>query len=111
LLDYWEQDHLEQDANDLLCVLDTWQSNDPAKLQEVASLEVALSGLAARAIIMPSSSDLYFTVEDARHEASLMPNAELRVLESDWGHCAGGPGRNPDAMAQVFSAMRELLQS
>ncbi len=110
LLHFWEQDHLEQDANDLLCVLDTWQSADPAKLPQVASLEVALSGLAARAIIMPSSSDLYFTVEDARHEASLMPNAELRVLKSDWGHCAGGPGRNPDAMAQVFSAMCELLQ-
>ncbi len=111
LLDYWEQDHLEQDANDLLCVLDTWQSADPSTLPGFGSLDAALSHLAARAIIMPSSSDLYFTVEDARHEASLMPNAELRVLQSDWGHCAGGPGRSPQAMAQVFAAMHDLLAS
>ncbi|HCJ28285.1 MAG TPA: homoserine acetyltransferase [Pseudomonas sp.] len=111
LLDYWEEDHLEQDANDLLCVLGTWQSADPSTLPGFEGLDAALSGLVARAIIMPSSSDLYFTVEDARHEAALMPNAELRVLESDWGHCAGGPGRSPQAMAQVFAAMRDLLAS
>lgn len=109
LLDYWEQDHLQQDANDLLCVLDTWQSADPSALLGLDSLEAALSRITAQAIIMPSSSDLYFTVEDARHEASLMPNAELRVLESEWGHCAGGPGRSPEAMAQVFAAMQDLL--
>lgn len=109
LLAYWEEDHLAQDANDLLCVLATWQSADPAKLLGFDSLEAALSSLVARAIIMPCSSDLYFTVDDARHEASLMPNAELRVLQSDWGHCAGGPGRSPEAMAQVFDAMTDLL--
>lgn len=109
LLDYWEKDHLKQDANDLLCVLDTWQSADPATLAGFGSLDKALSQVAAQAIIMPSSTDLYFTVEDARKEASLMPNAEFRVLESDWGHCAGGPGRSPEAMAQIFTAMRELL--
>jgi len=109
LLVYWEEDHLQQDANDLLCVLDTWQSADPAKLPGFDSLEAALSSLVARAIIMPSSSDLYFTVDDARHEAALMANAELRVLASDWGHCAGGPGRSESAMAQVFEAMADLL--
>lgn len=111
LLAYWEEDHLAQDANDLLCVLDTWQAADPATLAGFDSLEAALSSVRARAIVMPSSSDLYFTVEDARHEVSLMPNAELRVLTSDWGHCAGGPGRSPEAMAQVFAAMRDLLGS
>jgi homoserine O-acetyltransferase len=109
LLAYWEDDHLQQDANDLLCVLDTWQSADPAKLPGFADRETALSSLRARAIVMPSSTDLYFTVEDARYEASLMPSAELRVLVSDWGHCAGGPGRSPPAMDQVFAAMRDLL--
>ncbi|MFG3695346.1 alpha/beta fold hydrolase [Stutzerimonas stutzeri] len=111
LLDYWEADHLAQDANDLLCVLDTWQSADPATLPGCGDLDKALGRVAAKVIVMPSSSDLYFTVEDARYETSRMPNAELRVLESDWGHCAGGPGRSPEAMAQVFEAMRGLLAS
>ncbi len=109
LLEYWEDDHQLQDANDLLCVLDTWQCADPAMLSGFADGKTALSNLKARAIIMPSSTDQYFTVEDARYEASLMPNAELRVLVSDWGHCAGGPGRTAAAMKQVFTAMRDLL--
>lgn len=111
LFDYWEQDHLKQDANDLLCVIATWQSADPSVLPGFESLSEALAHLCAKTIIMPSSTDLYFTVEDARYEASLMPNAELRVLRSDWGHCAGGPGRNSEAMAQVFAAMHDLLAS
>ncbi|TBU98309.1 alpha/beta fold hydrolase [Stutzerimonas kirkiae] len=101
LLLFWEQDHLQQDANDLLCVLDTWQGSAPS--------ERDLRGIRARALIMPCSSDLYFTVADARHEASLIAGAELRVLQSDWGHCAGGPGREPQAMRQVFEAMAQLL--
>jgi len=109
LLAWWEDDHLQQDANDLLCVLDTWQSADPARLPGAASLADALGRVTARTLSMPGSSDLYFTVEDARYEASLMPCAQVRVLDSDWGHCAGGPGRNPLAMAQVFAAMAELL--
>jgi len=110
LLAWWEADHLAQDANDLLCVLDTWQSADPARDFAVASLAEALGRVRARTLLMPGSSDLYFTADDARHEAELIPGAELRVLESDWGHCAGGPGRNPAAMAQVFAGMAELLR-
>jgi homoserine O-acetyltransferase len=91
-------------------VLDTWQSADPARDFAVASLAEALGRVRARTLLMPGSSDLYFTADDARHEAGLIPGAELRVLESDWGHCAGGPGRNPAAMAQVFAGMAELLR-
>lgn len=108
LLAYWEEDHLAQDANDLLCVLDTWQSADPAQLAG-GDLAAALGRIRARSIVMPCASDLYFTVADAANEAALIPGAELRVLASDWGHCAGGPGRSPQAMAQVFAAMAQLL--
>lgn len=104
LLAYWEEDHLEQDANDLLCVLQVWQRTWYAD-----SLAVELGRIEARTLIMPGSSDLYFTVEDAQHEAALIRHAELRLLQSDWGHCAGGPGREPQAMAQIFAGMTQLL--
>jgi homoserine O-acetyltransferase len=97
---------LQQDANDLLCVLHAWQG---AWLGD--ELAGALGRIEARTLIMPGSSDLYFTVDDARHEASLIAGAELRVLQSDWGHCAGGPGRDPQAMAQIFAGMAHLLAS
>lgn len=109
LLGYWEEDHLAQDANDLLCVLDSWQSADPAVTFGSGDLAAALGRIRARTVHMPCRTDLYFTVDDARHEAALIPGATLRVLESDWGHCAGGPGREPAAMAQVFAALAELL--
>jgi homoserine O-acetyltransferase len=58
---------------------------------------------------MPGSTDLYFPVEDNRREVAAMPNAELRVLESDFGHVAGGPGRFPECTAFIEAAIRELL--
>jgi hypothetical protein len=39
----------------------------------------------ARALIMPSATDLYFQVEDNRLEAVRMRNAELRIIDSSWG--------------------------
>ena len=40
-----------------------------------------------------------------------MPNAELRVCETDWGHFGGDPrGTSPD-IAQVDAAIREILES
>jgi hypothetical protein len=38
-----------------------------------------------------------------------MPNAELRLLESDFGHVAGGPDRHAPDTAFIESAIRELL--
>ncbi|HAM75574.1 MAG TPA: homoserine acetyltransferase, partial [Alcanivorax sp.] len=101
LLRFWEQDHLAQDANDLLAVMHAWESADPG--------DNALEAIRARTLIMPSRTDLYFTVEDARHEASLIAGARVEVLDSDYGHAAGAPGREPVAMAQWWRAMAGLL--
>lgn len=111
LLAWWEEDHLAQDANDLLAVLDTWQQADPGHTPRYRGDTVAaLRAITARTVIMPGSSDLYFTVEDAAWEAAHIPGARCVPLVSDWGHCAGGPGRQPAAMAQVYGAMTRLLE-
>jgi len=39
-----------------------------------------------------------------------MRGAELRVLEFDWGHVAGGPGRCAEGTAFVERAIRDLLK-
>ena len=54
-------------------------------------------------------TDLYFPPEDNEIEVSMMPNAELRPIESIWGHLAGSPGLNPPDAAFVDAALRELL--
>jgi len=110
LLQSWEQDHLTRDANDLLTVLDVWQRGSVGQFPgNRDDLSRALSRITMPAHILPCSTDLYFTVEDARREAALMPGARLEVIGSDWGHIAGGPGRNFAVMEQMFRAMSEVL--
>ena len=64
------------------------------RLPENQDLRRALAGSRARAVIMPASTDLYFPPEDSALEVALLPQGELRVIETDWGHSAGGPDRN-----------------
>jgi homoserine O-acetyltransferase len=100
-LQFWEDDHLAYDHRDLLAMLWTWQNADLGA--------PALGGIAARTIIMPADTDMYFTEAEARLEAAAIANAQLRVLRSPYGHCAGAPGRFPAESAQVEQAIRELL--
>lgn len=110
LLQYWERDHLAQDANDLLAMLGTWMHADiSANAQYAGNLEHALTAIKAQAVIVPGSTDLYFTEHDARYEAGYIRNAVVSPLSSDWGHCAGAPGRNPADTARILEACAMLL--
>ena len=60
-------------------------------------------------VVMPSETDLYFTVEDNRREVARMPRAELRPIPSIWGHRAGNPVLNPADAKFIDDAVRELL--
>ena len=60
---------------------------------------------------MPSRTDQYFPPEDSEIEVAHLPNAELRVIPSIWGHLAGGPGRNPEDTKFIDVALKELLAS
>ena len=106
----WEQDHCRWDANNLLAKLDTWQQADIAQHAAFeGDFKRAMSAIQARTLVMPCRTDLYFPPEDSEIEVAAMSNAELRVIESDWGHCAASPGRNADVMQQLESAFAELL--
>ena len=110
LLEFWEQDHLSQDANDLLAVLDTWQTADISDNPVFGGdFRGALSAITMPACLMPGSTDLYFTTEDACADARSMPGAHTEILNSDLGHTAGGAGRDPDAQIQILNAARNLL--
>ncbi|HEX4337089.1 MAG TPA: alpha/beta fold hydrolase [Polyangiaceae bacterium] len=111
LLDDWGADHRARDANDLLAMLDTWQRADVSDNPLYGGdLRRALGSVKARSIVMPASTDLYFPPEDSALEVALMPDAELRILETDYGHVGGGPGRVPEATAFIETALRELLE-
>ena len=45
---------------------------------------------------MPSETDLYFPIGDARYEASFIPRVTLTPIPSLWGHPAGAGGNPSD---------------
>lgn len=110
LLQFWEQDHLAQDANNLLSVLNTWQQGDiSANPVFQGDYGAALGALAIPTYVLPCSTDLYFTAEDAGQDARQMPGARLEVLASEWGHIAGGAGRELPSQQQILAAAQSLL--
>ena len=109
LIDFWEGWFLKRDANDILAHLWTGQrANISANEKYHGDLNKALGSIKADTIVMPSSSDLYFPVEDAAREACQIPRAELRVLESSWGHVAG-EGMNDADTIVIERAITDLL--
>ena len=104
-----EARYRSRDANDLLAMLWTWQHADiSANPRFNGDLAAALRAIEARAIVMPSATDLYFRERDNELEVAQMPNAELRPIPSTWGHAAGR-GTNPADNQFIDTALRELL--
>ena len=110
LLQDWEQDHLDWDANDLLCKLKTWQLGDiSANDQYQNDFEVALKAIQAKTIVIVCDNDLYFRSEDNQLEIEHIANGELRIYESPWGHCVASPGNDPEFEKYLDHAISELL--
>src|SRR5690606_41847482 len=94
----------------LLCTLDMWARADISDNAVFnGNLEQALTALTMPTLVMPSTTDQYFLEEESAADAARMPGAIYQPLHSDWGHCAGGPGREAVSMGQLFSALRQLL--
>lgn len=104
LRESWVKDHLTWDPADLLTMLRTWAD---AGLDEPWSR--ALERITARAILMPSTSDMYFTLAENELEAAHLPSTELRPIVSDHGHIAGRPGHLQGVSEQIARAMSDLL--
>ena len=57
-------------------------------------MEKALHSIAVPVLYMPSETDLYFPIGDARYEAQFIPRVQLAPIPSLWGHPAGA-GASP----------------
>jgi homoserine O-acetyltransferase len=74
---FWEDDFNSYDERDLLAMLWTWQ-HARFGFEE-------LSRITARVVMMPCAQDMYFTEQEARLEAVMIPGAQVRVLDSPYG--------------------------
>ncbi len=89
------------DANDLILQMRTWESNDVGATRGAdgkpmfgGDVEKALGSIKVPVLYMPSMTDLYFPVGDARYESQFIPGVSLVPIPSLWGHPAGA-GASP----------------
>lgn len=111
LASFWDPFFIERDANNLLTLLWTWQNGDISDNELYnGDLKKALGAIKAKAFVMPGRTDLYFPPEDSEIEVAHLPNTELRVFESTYGHIAAF-SLNPVDVKFHNDALREILAS
>ncbi len=86
------------DANDLILQMRTWERHDVGTTPGFGGdAERALRSIKVPLLYMPSETDLYFPVGDARYEAAFIPHVSLMPIPSLWGHTAGAASNPADA--------------
>ena len=85
------------DANDLILQARAWQRHDvgttPGFNGDTAR---ALRSIKVPVLYMPSETDLYFPVGDAKYEAQFLSKVTFTPIPSLWGHPAGAGGNPAD---------------
>jgi homoserine O-acetyltransferase len=105
---FWRQ----QDANNLLAQLWTWQKADISDNEIYGrDLGKALGAIKARTLLMPAETDRYFAVEDNALEMQHLTHGELRPISSPLGHIAGSPYGLPQDVTFVSRGVGDLLSS
>jgi homoserine O-acetyltransferase len=85
------------DANNLILQMRTWESHDVGATPGFnGDVEKALRSIKVPFLYMPSETDLYFPIGDARYEAAFMPHVTLAPIPSLWGHTAGAASNPAD---------------
>ncbi|MBR2817357.1 MAG: alpha/beta fold hydrolase [Reyranella sp.] len=108
----WEANFLRRDRRDLLAQLWTWQNGDIAANDLYrGDLEMALAGIKAKVLLMPSATDLYFQTDDNRAELPHLKYGRLVEIPSVWGHRAGNPRDNTEDAAFIDAEVEVLLSS
>jgi homoserine O-acetyltransferase len=86
------------DANDLILQMRTWEHHDVGATPGFnGDVERALRSIKVPLLYMPSETDLYFPLTDARYEAAFIPGVSLVPIPSLWGHTAGAAPNPADA--------------
>ncbi len=86
------------DANNLILQMRTWERHDVGTTPGFnKDTERALRSIKVPFLYMPSETDLYFPIGDARYEAAFIPGVTFAPIPSLWGHTAGAASNPADA--------------
>ena len=85
------------DANNLILQCRTWEKHDIGGTPGFGGdVERALKAIRVPLLYMPSETDLYFPLGDARYEAAFIAGVALKPIPSLWGHTAGAASNPAD---------------
>jgi homoserine O-acetyltransferase/O-succinyltransferase len=97
------------DANNLILQCRTWEKHDVGATPGFnGDVEKALRSIKTPFLYMPSETDLYFPIGDARYEAAMMSTVTLMPIPSLWGHTAGA-GPNPEDLKFLNEKIGKFL--
>ena len=97
------------DANDLVLQMRTWQQHDVGTTPGFdGSTEKALRSIVVPVLYMPSATDLYFPLGDARLESGWIRKVTLAPIPTLWGHPAGA-GVDPADLAFIERKLHAFL--
>jgi homoserine O-acetyltransferase len=86
------------DANDMILQARTWEKHDVGTTPGFdGDTEKALRSIKTPFLYMPSETDMYFPIGDARYEAQFISSGFLLPIPSLWGHTAGAASNPADA--------------
>jgi homoserine O-acetyltransferase len=97
---HWLPHYRRHDPRDLIAMIDTWLAHDVAD---------QLPRIQARAALVASQRDLYFTVDDMAVDAERIPGCRFEVIDSLLGHRAGNPHSSPIEQRQLRTVVDHLL--
>jgi homoserine O-acetyltransferase len=110
LLRGWESSYRKRDPRNLMAMIDTWLhcdlSDNPVYQKDY---ELAMKSIQAKTLVMPSTTDLYFTPDDCEREAAIIPHSTYLPIPSIWGHRAGNPYQNAEDAEFIRQAVGDLL--
>lgn len=123
--DYIQQsgvNKLSWDADDLIILARMWQMGNIGKtakgevtqlgykMDDDEALHEALANIKCPVLLMPCRYDQYFRPEDSEDEMKHLKHGRLEVIESIWGHAAGG-GANEADVKFMGDKIREFMAS
>src|SRR5580704_13321475 len=86
------------DANDYILQGRSWEKHNVGTTPGFGGdVEKALRSIRAPFLYMPSQTDLYFPINDARYEQAFIPHVTFMPIPSLWGHTAGAASNPADA--------------
>jgi homoserine O-acetyltransferase len=86
------------DANNLILQMRTWQQHNVGNTPGFnGDVEAALKSIKVPFLYMPSETDLYFPINDAKYEQAFISTVTFKPIPSLWGHTAGAASNPADA--------------